>query len=110
MRWAVTIDPFLSLRAHVETRKKLQREALALACASCSCITMRSCDCNSYRCRIVKERRTDRRCPREEALRPGFLISQIRLLSFGFAAFLLTRSRGTQSLKCHDSQSAKVRT
>ena len=28
MRWAVTIDPFLSLRAHVETRKKLQREAL----------------------------------------------------------------------------------
>src|SRR5262249_47914478 len=55
MRWAVTIDPFLSLRAHVETRKKLQHETLALACASCSCITMRSCDCNSSRCRIVKE-------------------------------------------------------
>src|SRR5262249_42419263 len=40
-------DPFL-LRAHAETRKKLQRGSLALA-------TSRSCDCNSCRYRIVKE-------------------------------------------------------
>src|SRR6516225_3533260 len=36
----------------------------ALACASCSCITMRSWDCNSYLCRIDKELRTRPALPR----------------------------------------------
>jgi hypothetical protein len=43
----VSNDPFLS-KGSCRAHKKLQREPLSL-------LTLRSCDCNSYHYRIVKE-------------------------------------------------------